>query len=517
MIGFRAGVTPLVRALGLFLDYPRGVPYNSGMPIAPPSARTDRRPPLPEESRPVIVDRLFTPGLAQVAYLVADEAAGEAAVIDPRRDVDAYLAWAAARELRIVAILETHVHADFVSGARELAQASGAPIHSGRLGNQEFRHRPLDDGDEIAVGSLRLRAFWTPGHTPEHMSFLLVDPARRPEPLALFSGDLLFVGEVGRPDLLGSEHTRQLAGQLHETFAVRLRDLPDDVVVYPGHTAGSSCGKRIGEAPQTTLGQERRANYALRPDLLASREEFVDAVLAGMPAPPPYYPTMKRVNKVGPALLAGLPTGEPLTAAEVARRISAGALVIDARTPDAYTAAHIPGAYFAGADPDFVNWAGWLAPYGRELILVLDDDARYDEARALLRRIGLDRVAGYLAGGMAAWEAAGLSTRATATISVDDLRDRLARDADLAVLDVRTRDEWSRGHIVGAVHRFAGDLARGGEPPVAEHCELAVACASGYRSAVAISLLEARTHAKLVNVAGGMDAWQAASLPVEAA
>jgi len=205
----------------------------------------------------MIVDRIFTPGLAQVAYLVADEDAGILAVIDPRRDIDAYLDWASARGLMITAILETHVHADFVSGARELAAATGAPIYASRLGNQEFPHHTLDDGDLIAVGRVALQAFWTPGHTPEHMSYLLVDPVQGNRPLALFSGDLLFVGEVGRPDLLGAEHTRVLAGHLYDTFVYRLTPLHDDVIVYPGHTAGSSCGKKIGDAPQTTMGYER--------------------------------------------------------------------------------------------------------------------------------------------------------------------------------------------------------------------------------------------------------------------
>jgi hydroxyacylglutathione hydrolase len=465
----------------------------------------------------VIIDRVFTPGLAQVAYLVADEDAGVAAVIDPRRDVDAYLDWAATRNLRLTAILETHVHADFVSGARELAAATAVPIYASRLGHQEFPIRSLDDGDEIAVGKLVLRAFWTPGHTPEHMSYLLFDPAQRPEPLALFSGDLLFVGEVGRPDLLGAEHTQHLAEQLYETFARRLTGLPDDVVVYPGHTAGSSCGKKIGDAPQTTLGQERRFNYALQPRVLASRDAFISAVMTGMPTPPTYYPTMKRVNKAGPVLLRDLPAGGPLAPEEVNQKVAAGALVIDARSPEAFARAHIAGSFFAGADPDFVNWAGWLAPYDRELILLLDNDGRYAAVVTELRRIGLDAVAGYVAGGIAAWQASGLPVFSTPTISVETLHNRLTQPDGFVVLDVRTGEEWNSGHIAGAVHRFAGEIARGAEIPVNGANAIAVTCASGYRSTVAISLLEARGRRDLINVAGGMDAWQRARLPLEAA
>lgn len=463
----------------------------------------------------MILDRVYTPGLAQVAYLIADEVAGEVAVIDPRRDIDAYLEWAAKRGLKITAILETHVHADFVSGARELAAATGAPIYASRLGQSEFPHRPLDDGDEIAVGRLRLRAFWTPGHTPEHMSFLLYDPAQRDAPIALYSGDLLFVGEVGRPDLLGPAHTQGLAEQLYETFANRLTWLPDDVIVYPGHTAGSSCGRKIGDAPHTTMGQERRFNYAMQPATLASKETFISAVLSDLPTPPTYYPTMKRVNKVGPALLSELPAGRPLDPDEVEHRLAAGALVMDARSPQAFLAAHIPGSYFAGDSPDFVNWAGWLAPYDRDLILIVDDEAHFEAARTDLRRIGLDSVAGYLEGGVEAWQASGRPVASIPEITPSQLHDRLQSAQDLVVLDVRSSAEWKSGRISGAANRFVGEIARGAEIPVNGASTLAVICGTGYRSTVAISLLEPLGRWDLVNVAGGMVAWAEAGLPVE--
>ncbi|HEU5434367.1 MAG TPA: MBL fold metallo-hydrolase, partial [Thermomicrobiales bacterium] len=244
----------------------------------------------------MIVDRVYTPGLAQVASRVADDAAGHAAVIDPRRDIADYLAWAERHGVTIAAILETHVHADFVSGARELAAATGAPIYAGRLGATAVPHIPLDDGDTIALGSLTLRALWTPGHTPEHISYLLFDRTQGSEPLALFSGDVLFVGEIGRPDLLGPDAQQSLIEQLWQTVSQRLATLPDRVIVYPGHTAGSPCGKQIGAAPQTTIGQEKAFNYAFQQP---NEEAFVHAVMAGMPKPPAYYPHMKRVNKIG--------------------------------------------------------------------------------------------------------------------------------------------------------------------------------------------------------------------------
>lgn len=457
------------------------------------------------------LDRIFTPSLAQVAYLVADESAGEAAVIDPRRDITAYLGWAAERDLRITAILETHVHADFVSGARELSAATGASIYASRLGEQEFPHQPLDDGQEVAVGHLRLRALWTPGHTPEHLAFLLFDPDQGPDPIALYSGDVLFVGDVGRPDLLGAEQTEHLAGQLYHTVAGRLSRLNDDLVVYPGHTAGSACGKKIGDAPSTTIGRERRENYAFQ---ARSRDEFLRLVLTNMPPAPTYYPVLKRVNKIGPAFLDDLPPGAALSPDRVATRQDAGALVIDARTPEAFGAGHIPGSIFAGLGPDFTAWMGWLAPYDRELIVVLDDDAQFSEVRTELRRIGLDRVAGYLAGGITAWRDSGRPVATLEQTSVSELAKTLNEgDDELIVLDVRSDDEWAEGHIPGAVHHFAGRLIQGEALAQNGTKPLAVICGSGYRSSVVASVLAQRGHHNLRNVVGGMQAWNEAGLP----
>jgi hydroxyacylglutathione hydrolase len=460
----------------------------------------------------MIVDRVFTPGLAQVAYVVADEDAREVAILDPRRDVGEYVAWAEARDFRIVAIVETHVHADFVSGGLELAAVTGAPIFASRRGDQEFPHQPLDDGDAVPVGNLRLRALFTPGHTPEHMSYLLIDPARGDGPVALFSGDLLFVGEVGRPDLLGEEHTRRLAEELYATLHERLASLGDGVVVYPGHTAGSACGRKIGDAPYTTMGQERLFNYALQPQ---SREAFIDAVLGGMPKPPTYYPVLKRINKVGAAPLSSLRAPSPLTADDVAARQDAGALVIDTRDQEAFGTGFIPGARFAGLGPSFAAWMGWIAPYDRDLLLVLDDDAKLDEALTELRRIGLDCPGGFLAGGMAAWRASGREVTGLPFMSVDQLAARQAQaDDGLAVLDVRTGEEWNDGHIAGARHRFAGEIVQGAGPPVSKGEPVALICGTAYRSTVAASELHARGYRNLVNVMGGMTAWEHANLPV---
>ena len=459
----------------------------------------------------MILERFFTPGLAQVAYAIADQDAGVAAVIDPRRDVEAYTSWAASHGLRIAAVLETHIHADFVSGAGELATATGATVYASWFGDQTFPHQPLADGEEVAVGRFRLRALWTPGHTPEHLAYLLIDPARGPDPVMLFSGDALFVGEVGRPDLLGEEQTRTLAEHLYRTVTGRLSRLDDALVVYPGHTAGSACGKQIGDAPSTTIGQEKRFSYAFQ---ARSPEAFVRMVLDGMPKPPTYYPILKRVNRDGATPLATLPAGQPLTADEIATRQAGGALVVDTRSPQAFGAGHVPGAVFAGLGPNFPAWMGWLASYDRDLILILEADDRFPEALTDLHRIGLDRVTGFLAGGMDTWRAAGQEIVQLPQIPVPDLAAHLDGQRNgLTILDVRSADEWSRGHIPGAIHCFGGEIAQGAEPPLKDAGGVAIICGSGYRSSVAASLLAGRGWSNIANVPSGMNAWTEAGLP----
>lgn len=458
----------------------------------------------------MLIDRVFTPGLAEVAYLVADETTREVAVIDPRRDVQVYLDWAAEREMTITAILETHVHADFVSGSLELAKVTGAPIYVSWIGGQTFAHTPLEDGQRVPVGAGALQAFWTPGHTPEHIAFLLFDPAAGPDPVALFSGDVLFVGEVGRPDLLGKEQTEELATKLYYTVTDRLMPLHDDVVVYPGHTAGSSCGKKIGDAPSTTIGQERQTNYAFQ---ARSRDAFVRMVLDGMPLAPTYYPVMKRVNKDGAPLIVTLPAPEALAPAGLSEAMAHGAVVIDARPAEAWAEGHVPGSLAMGLGSNFVAWAGWLAPYDRDIVLVLESDDQIAEAVTELRRIGLDRVRGYLAGGIETWSAAGNPVDTLNAIDAQELAKVIRRDESLVVLDVRSADEWTIGHIAGATHLYAGRIAQGDVLAVEPDRRIALICESGYRSTFAASMLLKRGYANVVNVAGGMNAWYDAGLP----
>lgn len=447
----------------------------------------------------MITDRIFTPGLAQVAYLVADEEAGVAAIIDPRRDVDEYVRWAEDRSLTYVAILETHVHADFVSGAPALAERTGAPVYASRLGNSEFDHIPVDDGDVIEIGSVRLKALFTPGHTPEHMAYLLLPDLRSDVPTALYSGDVLFVGDVGRPDLLGEKATRGLSEQLFTTVTEKLKRLPDDVVVYPGHTAGSACGKKIGDAPSTTIRAEKMGNYAFQPE---ERDEFISQVMADMPKPPTYYPTLKVVNKVGAGKVEALPAPVAMSADEVRAAMDGGALVVDTRTPEAFGEGHIPGSFFAGAGGSFHAWMGWMAPYERDIVIVGGGEWSVDEVVTALRQIGLDRAVGYLEGGIDGWQG---ELERTPMITADELATSL--DA-YQVLDVRNESEWNDGHIASATLLPASEITGGAMPDgLASDKPIAIICGSGFRSSVASSLLQARGMDNLVTVEGGMEAW----------
>jgi hydroxyacylglutathione hydrolase len=460
----------------------------------------------------MLVERFFTPELAQVAYAVGDRVAGEVALIDPRRDVDEYVTWAKGQGVRIAAILETHVHADFVSGAPALAEATGAPVYSSRLGNQDFDHTPVDDGFTLALGTVRVTALHTPGHTPEHISWQAVDTAEPEAAPVLFTGDALFVGDVGRPDLLGKEQTEGLVRQLYQTVTTVFERLPAEMIVYPGHTAGSSCGKKIGDDPQTTIGRELRENYAFQ---TGSEREFKEAVMGGMPQPPSYYPVLKKVNKAGADPLETLPAGAELDADAVASRQAEGALVVDHREQEAFATGHIPGSVFAAGN-DMTTWLGWIAPYDRDIILVVDDGEMFESARLMLRRIGLDRVAGYIVG-VDAWAASGRALETLDHVSVEAVRDSLGKPDAPIVLDVRSDSEYEEEHIPGAVHHFLGRIAQGELPELDRDAEIAIVCGSGYRSTVAASLLRPAGYTRLANVAGGMDAWKDAGAAVQGA
>jgi len=467
----------------------------------------------------MLLHQRFIPGLAIASYLVGDEQTGEAAVIDPTRDVEEYLAYARDNDLHIRHILETHVHADFVSGARELkARLKDQPvIHSSGMGGAEwtppYADHVVKDGDEVQVGSMRLKAIHTPGHTPEHVSWALYDDTRSKDtPWVIFTGDFLFVGDVGRPDLLGAEAQRQLAHQLYQSVFDKLSAVPDITEIFPAHGAGSLCGKAISSRRSSTVGFERQFNSVLtrKPE-----EQWIRDLMADMPLAPPYFRRMKKVNQEGPAILGPeLPGLRRWSVKEVHDRVCDKCLILDVRSKEAFAAAHIPDAINIPFGPQLPTWAGWVLPYDRPIQLVVDHSTQVPEVVTHLIRVGFDEIQGYVQGGIDGWETSGYPLAMLATMSVHQLRDHMAQASDrVTVLDVRTEKEWNVGHIDGAIHIHGGKLQeRFADVP--QSSPVAVVCGSGYRASIAASFLKREGYSDVTNVVGGMSAWKAAGLPL---
>lgn len=450
--------------------------------------------------------RFFDDGLAQASYMAGCERTRKAFVVDPRRDVSIYVEAARRHGLLLEYAIETHIHADFVSGARELS-ALGVQTLAGPGSSLGFPHREVTDGERIQVGDLRLTFLHTPGHTPEHISILLEEIGDAPP--RLFTGDTLFVGGVGRPDLLGEDQTRALAADLHASLFDRILTLPGGTEVHPGHGAGSLCGAGIGSEPSSTIEKERRTNAMLQH---RSRDEFVAAVLADLPDTPPYFSRMKRINKAGPPVL-GLGSGAPdvpaITAADAAAAVAGGAWLIDLRPADAFGAGHPKGALNIGFGQKVGYWAGWVIPADVPLVLIgpAAAKAQAQSAAGQLRAVGLDTTIGYVDGGVEAWLQAGLPTASVPQISVRELRDRMERREGITLVDVRTPKEWTGGHLETATHIPVGTVASKqadlpSEGPVLTLCE------GGYRSSLAASLLLRAGRTDVVNVTGGMAAYR---------
>lgn len=447
------------------------------------------------------IERFEVAGLAQYAWIVSD--GGEAVVIDPARDSAPYLAYAAQNRLRIVAVLDTHIHADFASGSPALAQAAAARLlvsayDRGEHFSYAMPHEALHDGDTVRVGALRLAAMHTPGHTPEHLSFLLYEPAcSETDAVAIFTGDFVFVGSLGRPDLLGEEAKAGLAKKLFASVQ-RLKSLPDGLEIFPGHGAGSLCGAGIGDGGETTLGFERRAN----PYFSYGEEEFVEKILASVPELPAYYPRMKALNSAGAPPFESLPPPRAMSVEEVTVAAASGATLLDLRRPEAFGGAHIAGAINIGSGGNLPMWAGWLIDPAKDIVLISDTGAD-EEARRMLARVGLDRVTGYLDGGMSTWIAAGENFARTTQLSATEVEQRAAASL---VLDVRTNSEWSGGGIPGAKHIPLGELPRRMAELDPAQPIIAV-CGSGYRSSIAASLLARSGFTNVSSLSGGMGAW----------
>jgi len=427
------------------------------------------------------VDLFVTPGLGDNSFLLVS--GDEAAAIDPQRDVARFLEAATARGARIRYAIETHVHNDYVSGAAELRQGAGAEIVGPARAGFGYPFRPLDDGDELEIGDIRLEALATPGHTPEHTSYLL---ERDGSPVALFSGGSLIVGSAGRTDLLGPERTEELTRAQYRTMR-RLRELSDAVALLPTHGAGSFCATSPPGGERTsTLGEERRSNPALAE---LDEEAFIRQQLSGLVAFPDYYAHMAPINRAGPPVYGEVPIPPPLTAERVAHLLATGAWLVDARDGASFAAAHIPGSLNVPLEASFGSYVGWLVPFGSPIVLLVPDRDALVEAATQLFRIGYEHLEGHLERGIQAWTAEGREVASYPTIDVRDLLEELARGDAGDVLDVRQRVEWDAGHLDGSRHMFVGDLPDRFDR-FGAGTRSTVVCASGYRSSMAASLLD---------------------------
>lgn len=450
--------------------------------------------------------------LAHASYLVGSE--GEAAVVDPQRDVDQYLEEATAQGLKIKYVVETHLHADFVSGHRELAARTGAEIVFGERAAVRFPHRSVRDGDELNVGRVRLRILETPGHTPESISILVVDTEVSDEPRKVLTGDTLFIGDVGRPDLAGARGytPADMAALMYESLHGKLLKLDDSVEVWPAHGAGSMCGRNISKETSSTIGQQRRFNYALAP---MSKDEFVNIMTTDLAEAPAYFPKDAELNRDGAPPLAEIRRPNALLPQQVVGYANLGYVVLDVRTASEFGAGHIPGALNIGLGGQFASWAGALIPLGSAIIVVADTEAQIDEAVTRLARVGHDSVLGFLRGGMEAWREAGFEVSEVEQISPAELRRMIDEREDLQVIDVRRPAEYAAGHAPRAASTPLGPRLREETRELDSTRPVAVICAGGYRSSAATSMLRPLGFRRLYNVEGGTSAWLAAGFPVE--
>ncbi len=434
--------------------------------------------------------------LAHASYLIGDN--GEAVVVDPQRDVDQYMEEAAREGLRIKYVIETHLHADFVSGHRELASRTGAKIVIGAEAKAAFQHVGVREGDALQVGSVELRPLETPGHTPESMCWLTVESG---QPVKVLTGDTLFIGDVGRPDLAaGRGYTpQQMASMMYDSIHKKLLTLPDAVEVWPAHGAGSACGRNISSETSSTIGAQRRTNYALQP---MSREEFVKMMTTDVPPAPQYFSRDAEINRRGARALQEV-TAAALSPDSVREEINRGAILLDVRDPAAFGAEHIAGAINIGLGGQFASWCGTLLPAEAPIVISADSARRANEAVMRLARVGMESAVGYVT------SAVGLDRSSLPQINVAELRERR-----FPVLDVRRPPEYKLGHVPGAKHIPLDALPRRMDE-VDRREPLAVICASGYRSSIAASMLMREGFTKLINVVGGTSGWMRAGYGVE--
>jgi hydroxyacylglutathione hydrolase len=451
--------------------------------------------------------------LAHASYLIGSE--GEAAVVDPQRDVDQYLDEAAATDLEIKYVIETHLHADFVSGHRELAARTGAEIVFGQKAGATIPHRAVKDGDELAVGKVKLRILETPGHTPEGICVLVIDTEVSDQPQKVLTGDTLFIGDVGRPDLVGAKgFTKEMmAAMMYDSLHEKLLRLGDEVEVYPAHGAGSMCGRNLSTETSSTIGEQRKLNYALQP---MKKEQFVKMMTTDLPEAPAYFSKDAEINRAGAEALTGLPQPEALSAGEVCKRAAQGCVILDVRAPADFGAGHIPGALNIGLGGQFASWAGSLIPMTSPIVIVADSVEQVEEAQIRLARVGLENVRGYLAGGVNAWKKDGLELAVVPQISVAELKELIDGRPGLQLIDVRRPVEYESGHAPRAISaplaKLREMLPQLNLKPTAQ---TAIICAGGYRSSAGTSMVQQAGFDNLLNVTGGTKAWIDAGYEVE--
>jgi hydroxyacylglutathione hydrolase len=448
--------------------------------------------------------------LAHASYMLGSE--GEAAVVDPQRDVEIYLKAADEEALKIRHIFETHLHADFVSGHMELAERTGAKIYIGAEAGATFPHVPMRDGSEVRFGKLRITALETPGHTPEGICLVVTDEEKSSDPWAVLSGDTLFIGDVGRPDLSKTHTPQQLAGSLYDSLHGKLMTLSDQVLVYPAHGAGSLCGRNMRAERSSTIGTERLTNYALQ---IKTREEFIRQLTENLPSRPEYFLQDAQINRAGAPALAEMRDLPPIAAPELNELLQQGVFVLDVRPNQDFAAAHVPGSINIALSGQFASWAGTIMGLSARPVLVADTPEQYAEARLRLARVGIEDPRGFLQVGVAAWKQAGFPLASVSQITVQELSDR-QRGNGLQVLDVRREGEWQAGHVEGA-EWFPLDNFKVSAPELDLSSPVAVHCQGGYRSMIACSLLQRAGLENVLNVAGGFDAWRQAGFPVKMA
>jgi glyoxylase-like metal-dependent hydrolase (beta-lactamase superfamily II)/rhodanese-related sulfurtransferase len=451
--------------------------------------------------------------LAHASYLIGSD--GEAAVVDPQRDVDEYIAEAEAHGLEIKYVIETHLHADFVSGHQELAARTGAEIVFGEKANASFEHRAVSEGEEIRLGKVKLRFIETPGHTPEGICVLVTDTEVSDQPQKILTGDTLFIGDVGRPDLAGGKgYTPQMmAEMMYDSLHGKILILPDEVEVYPAHGAGSMCGRNMSKETSSTIGEQRKFNYALKP---MTKEQFVSLMTADLPEAPAYFPRDAEINRSGARELSELSPPKALSPREVSELRDHGHVLLDVRSAGDFGAGHVPGSVNIGLGGQFAIWAGSLIPLNASIVVIADTTAQVDESVVRLARVGIENVKGYLQGGVESWRSAGLPVDSIPQVSVSELKEKLATTADLQVVDVRRPTEYGNGHVPRALNSPLATLDRdAGKLPFEKDKPTVVICAGGYRSSAAASLLEKLGFTNLLNVSGGTGAWVNAGFPVE--